>query len=262
MTSALAADTTKMAERPEYRWFVLLGGPSDKPVWTVSRWHPPQDYPLYVDQIGAFALLMESALGVRSIIVSTSIADVSPRPPSDATRLNDANLVEPSKLSTEELSSTLLRSVRSLASVSDDLILELQTPLYAMFSDAYLSRYTDQPPIVAMSRRPQDSKLRLCQLTRQLAGIAELRETRGEGTNKNSVVALTVASDVAAIETAWRDSILKPYGLTPQRLHVWESLSTIEVVFTNDVPFASWAGSIAGMKLGSFIRIKVRRDQP
>ncbi len=236
-------DAAKEGSRPEHRWFVFLGGSSDKPVWTVCRGGQYQGLPpLYVDQIGAFTPIVEAALGVQLIVVSTNISPASSQTPSDIPQR-----VDPAKLSAEELSSTLLLSVRKLASASGSVVLELQTPLAAMFSDAYLSRYSEQPAVLSVSHRSQDAKLRLCRLTQELVAIAGLMQSEGQIIKPE--VAWTTATDMAVIETAWRESILKPYGLAPLRLHVWESLSTIEVVFAEDVPFAGWAGVIAGKKL-------------
>lgn len=242
-TSAQAADTAKAHSRPERRWFVLLGGSSNEPVWTVCCGRQYQNLPpLYAEQVVSLTPIVEAALGIQSIIVSTDIVPVSRQTSPDV-----RELVRPAKLSPEELCAALLQCVRRIAFVSDNVVLELQPPLTAMFSDAYLSRYSEQPAILSVSRCSQDAMLRLCRLTRQLATIARLMQ--GEKQANTPEVALTTATDIAVIETTWKESILQPYGLVPLRLHVWESLSTIEIVFPDNVPFTVWAGVIAGKKL-------------
>ncbi len=60
---------------------------------------------------------------------------------------------------------------------------------------------------------------------------------------------------MAEIETAWLESIFRPYVehlalVPPLRVHVWESMSTIEIDFPEEVDFAAWAEVIAGALLG------------
>lgn len=244
--SIQAAAAPKVVSRAEHRWFVFLGGSSDKPMWTVCRGgHYRGLPPLYVDQIGSLTPIVEAALGVQQIVASTNIETASVQAP------EAPKLISPSQLSAEALSTALLLGVRRLSGIRYEIVLELQPSLDAIFCDVYLSGYSDRPAVLCVLHQSQGAKLRLIRLTQKLVKVAELM--RGMEQNDKIESSLNDKMDVAKIEAVWQDSIFKPHGIEHAHLHIWDSLSTIEVVFTEDVPFAGYAKAIAGMNWNTIV---------
>lgn len=283
MSSAIAEDAAVAADSSVDRWFVFLGGPSGNPVWTVSHGRQLHDFalPCY-HEVPSLEPIVEASLGVQTIVIPADILSAS-KLGSSSIHPDDDMTGQPARIEemdAEGLSSMLLRGVRKLSSKSDDLVLEMLPPLSAMFGEGHLCKYSTrkypvQPVVLSVSRKSIDAKSRLCILTRQLAGIAgrlgqtaarlrnektwELPEgstsDESEGYTKAPDVDSIPTSDIAEIETAWRESILKPYVehlalVQPLRVHVWDSMSTIEIDFPEEVDFAAWAEVISGALLG------------
>ena len=281
--SGLAADTTVAAATSEDRWFIFLGGPSGNPVWAVSHGRRVHglDLPCF-HAVPSMEPIVEATLGVQSIVIPADIAAASSLAPSGFPLKGDpigqSDMIE--DVDAEKLCSLLLRDVSMHSSETDGLILELLPPLSAMFGEGYLCKYSTgrhsgKPAVLSVSRRSTDTKSRLCNLTRQLVGIAgrlgqtaarmrneKIRELSEESTPDESEGKIITPdddvismSDIAEIEVLWRESILKPYVehlalVQPLRVHVWESMSTIEIDFPEEVDFAAWAEVIAGALLG------------
>ena len=282
---AIAADEAEAASSSQDKWFVFLGGRAGNPVWTVSHGRRLHDFalPCY-HEVPALEPIVGASLGVQAIVIPADILSASKLVSSsihqDDGITGQAARIE--EMDAEGRCSMLLRGVRRLSSKSDDLVLELLPPLSAMFGEGYLCKYATRkhqglPIVLSVSRRSADAKSRLCGLTRQLMGIAKRLEQSvakmrdvnprtGELTGESASPAsgrdikapgvdLIPLTGMAEIETAWLESIFRPYVehlalVPPLRVHVWESMSTIEIDFPEEVDFAAWAEVIAGALLG------------